>query len=79
LSCNNSDDGHVSANVGGSDSGNDDGGGCSGHYNDADGLSDTKVIMISLWYHFVPHLVINHLEADKCLFFQINFYAIFYC
>jgi hypothetical protein len=33
-SCSNSDAGQVSANVGVGDSGNDDGGGCSGGYND---------------------------------------------
>jgi hypothetical protein len=33
-SCSNSDDGQVSANVGGGDGGNDDSGGCRGDYND---------------------------------------------
>jgi hypothetical protein len=29
--------------------------------------------MISIRYHFVPHLVINYLEVDKCLFLQTSF------
>jgi hypothetical protein len=52
-------------------------GGCSGGYSDEDHdnedwFSGTKVTMISIRYHLVPHLVINHLEADKCLFLQTN-------
>jgi hypothetical protein len=31
--------------------------------------------MISIWYHFVSHLVINHLGGDKCLFFMLYFNA----
>jgi hypothetical protein len=33
--------------------------------------------MISIWYHFMPHLVINHLEMDKCLFSHTKFLCYF--
>jgi hypothetical protein len=53
-SCSNSDDGQVTANVGGEDGGSDDGdgGGCSGGYNDKEeiqktGLPGMETIMIS--------------------------------
>jgi hypothetical protein len=42
------------------------------------GLSGMKMTMISLRYHFVPHLVTNHLEADKCLFLHVNFFGNFF-
>lgn len=37
------------------------------------GLSWTKMTTISTRYNFVPHLAINHHEADKCLFLQTHF------
>jgi hypothetical protein len=40
------------------------------------GLSGVKMT-ISIRYQFMPHLVMNHLEMDKCLYLHKNFYAIF--
>jgi hypothetical protein len=40
-------------------------------------LPGTKMNMISVKQHFVPHLVINHLEMDKCTFPYMGFYTIF--
>jgi hypothetical protein len=41
------------------------------------GPSGTKMTMISIRYHFVPHLVINHCEMDKCLLLHTNFLCYF--
>jgi hypothetical protein len=73
VSVGNSEVSQAGANVS-----NDDGGG--GVDNDDDNedwaLWD-KMTMISVRYHFVPHLVVNHPETDKCLFLQKNFFCYF--
>jgi hypothetical protein len=56
-------------------------GGC-GDDNDEDDANEDwalwdKMTTISVRYHFVPHLVVNHLETDKCLFPQTNFVLLF--
>jgi hypothetical protein len=75
-SCSNSDDGQVGANV----SSDDDGGG-DGDDSDKDDDEDwtlwDKMTMISVRYDFLTHLVVNHLETDKCPFLHTNFPAIF--
>jgi hypothetical protein len=40
-------------------------------------LSGTKVTMVYVWYHFVPHLAVNHLEIDKCMLRHTNFMLFF--
>jgi hypothetical protein len=72
-SCSNSDHGQVSGNVGGDYVG---GGGYTMKTIVKMGFYGTKITVISI-YHFMRHLVINRFEADKCLFLQTNFYAIF--
>jgi hypothetical protein len=43
------------------------------------GLSEMKKNMIFAGYIFMSHLVINHLETDKCLFVNINVSCYFLC
>jgi hypothetical protein len=40
-------------------------------------LSEMKMTIISVRYHFVPDLVINYLKTDKCLFVHMNFFCCF--
>jgi hypothetical protein len=40
------------------------------------GLLGMKITMISTPHHFMPHLVVNHHETDKCVFQHIHFHAI---
>jgi hypothetical protein len=64
----NSDDGQAGANV------SNDGRGGGGDNEDV-ALWD-KMTTFSVRYHFMPHLVVNHLKTDKCLFLQTFFPAI---
>jgi hypothetical protein len=73
----NSDDGQASTNVVDDDG---DGGGDDNDEDDDkndDWDSVTKMTMFSVRFHFLPHLVINHLETDKCLFLHANFFGYF--
>jgi hypothetical protein len=68
----NSDDDQAGADV--SNDGSDD----SEEDNDnEDWVFCGKMTTISVRYHLVPHLVVNHLETDKCLFFHMEFSVIF--
>jgi hypothetical protein len=40
-------------------------------------LCGTKMTIISVRFHFVSHLVINHIKTDNCLLLHTNFFAIF--
>jgi hypothetical protein len=68
----NSDDGQAGANV------SNDGGGDGGDIEEDDDNEDWafcgKMTTISIRYHFMPHLVVNHSKTDKCLFFNKIFF-----
>jgi hypothetical protein len=69
----NSDDGQSRTNV---DDDDEDGDGGGGDNNDEDDTNDDWAV----WDendHFVPHLVTNHLETDKCLFLHVNIFGYF--
>jgi hypothetical protein len=36
------------------------------------GLSGKKIAMISICYHFMPHLVVNHLKAERRMPFSTH-------
>jgi hypothetical protein len=40
-------------------------------------FSGTKMTMIYVRYHFLPHPVINHLKTDKCQFLDMNCFCYF--
>lgn len=69
VKCNH-DDGQASANV--------DGGGGVIDEDDSNqmktGPSEMKISMVSVKFYFVPHLIINHLRMDKCLFLHMIFF-----
>jgi hypothetical protein len=64
----NSDDGQAGAivNNGGSSGGSD----VEEDDDNEDWAFCGKMTTISIRYHFMPHLVVNHPETDKCLFFH---------
>jgi hypothetical protein len=41
------------------------------------GPCEMKISVISLRFHFMPHLIINHLKMDECLFLNIIFLTLF--
>jgi hypothetical protein len=63
----------------------DNSGGCGGGGGGDDNKDDDnedwtlwdKMTMISVRYYIVPHLVVNHLKTDKCLFLQTIFFCHF--
>lgn len=67
----NSDDGQAGANLS-----HYRGVGAGGDDDIEDWVLWDKITMIFVRYHYVPHLVVNHLETDKCPFLQTNFYTI---
>jgi hypothetical protein len=76
-SAGNSDDGQAGVNVGDYDGG---GRGGSDNNNEDDDIEDwalwDEMTMIHVRYHFMPHLVVNHLEMGKCLFSTQTFSVI---
>jgi hypothetical protein len=74
-SCN-ADDCEAGANVAGDNDDDDTGGG----YDDEDDNEDWVLWDandITIWYHFMTHLVINHFRVDKCLFLHMIFMLFF--